>query len=138
MQRNRDKCGHCGRMFVRTAGTSIVNRSDGSTFHVSLISGPDATPLAAGALHANPAVCKFGYVHDRIGLKRYLLDVFLHYGDDSEQGMLQQVESAADKVAELVREGRELGSTYRLDKGQLATGREERGSNETGMSGLRR
>jgi hypothetical protein len=131
MQRNSGKCGHCGRMFVRTDRTSIVNRSDGKTFHVTLISGPDPSPLTSGGLHKNQAMCKFGYVHDRIGPKRYFLDVFIAYPDDGRQAMLQQVESAADKIADLMCEGRELGSTYALYNGLLArgfpgTGRESR------------
>jgi hypothetical protein len=113
MQRNSDKCGHCGRMFVRTDRTAIVNRSDGKTFHVSLISGPDPRPFASGGFHKNQAVCKFGYVHDRIGPQRYFLDVFIGYADDG------QAESAADKVADLVHEGRELGPTYALNNDGL-------------------
>src|SRR5690348_14838991 len=122
MQRNSDKCGHCGRMFVRADGTAVVNRSDGKTFHVSLISGPDPRPDVSGGFQKDQAVCKFGYVSYFFGPNRCFLDVFIKHADDGRQGILQQIEGAADKIAEMVHAGHELAAAYTLDGGLLAPG----------------
>lgn len=122
MQRNSDKCGHCGRMFVRADGTAVVNRSDGKIFHVTLISGPSPRPDVSGGFHKNQAVCKFGYVSDFLGPKRYFLDVFIKHSDGGRQRILQRVECAADKIAELVHAGHELPPAYTLDGSVLAPG----------------
>jgi hypothetical protein len=122
MQRNSNKCGHCQRMFVRADRTAVVNRSDGKTFHVSLISGPGPRPDVSGGFHEDQAVCKFGYVSDFLGPTRYSLDVFIKHVDEERQGMLQRIEGAADKIAELVHAGQELLPAYTLDGGLLAPG----------------
>lgn len=121
MQRNSDKCSHCGRMFVRADGTAVVNRSDGMTFHVSLISGPSPRPDVSGGFHKDQAVCKFGYVSDFIGPERRFLDVFIKHVDEGRR-VLQRIESAADKIAELVHAGHELPPSYTLDGTVLAPG----------------
>lgn len=122
MQRNSDKCAHCGRMFVRVDGTAVVNRSDGKTFHVSLISGPDPRPDVSGGFHKDQAVCKFGYVSYFFGPNRCFLDVFIKHANDGRQGILQQIEGAADKIAEMIHAGHELPAAYTLDGGLLAPG----------------
>ncbi|MFY9530044.1 MAG: hypothetical protein WBC04_19475 [Candidatus Acidiferrales bacterium] len=66
MQRNADKCAHCGEGFSRfTEKTPIVNRSDEKSFHVILFAEP--------TYHANQLICLFAYAHDRIGPKNHSL-----------------------------------------------------------------
>ena len=122
MHQNSDKCYHCGRMFVRIEGTAIVNRSDGKTFHVSLVSGPEHRHSVSSGFHENQAMCKFGYVHDLIGPKRKSLDVFIRRANEGRQELLQQIERAADQIVRLVHAGRELEPTYTFDGGLLAPG----------------
>ncbi len=122
MQRNSEKCSHCGRTFVRADRTAIVNRSDGRTFHVSLISGPDPRPNVSGGFHKNQVVCKFGYVSYFFGPNRCFLDVFIKQADERRQSMLGRIEGVADKIAEMVHAGHELPLAYTLDGGLLEPG----------------
>jgi len=122
MSKNSDKCGHCGRIFVRTDKSEIVNRSDGRTFHVNLFSGPDPRPNISGGIYADQAMCNFGYVHDRIGPKRNSLVVFIAHANEGRRELLQQIEMAADKIVQLVHAGQKIESTYTLDGGLLAAG----------------
>ena len=122
MQRNSNKCGHCGRFFVRTDLTAIVNRSDGRTFHVSLLSGPRPRPIISGGFYAHQAMCEFGYVHDLIGPKRNLLIVFISHAHEMRRELLQQIEMAADKIVGLVHAGPKLEPTYTLDRGLFVPG----------------
>src|ERR1700722_5380727 len=112
MLTNCEKCRHCGRIFVRTDHTAVVNRSDGRTFHVSLFSGPIPRPLTQEGLHANQAICNFRYVHDLIKPTWNSIVVFIAQANEGRQELLQQIEKATDKIARLLKAAQEMESVY--------------------------
>ena len=117
MQRNSDKCSHCGRMFVRgNEETPTINRS-GTTFHVSLFSGPDPRPNISGQF-----VCNFAYVDDYLVPERKFLIVYVLPAIRGREELLRQVEIAADGIAELLQAGRSLELAYTVRGGVFAPG----------------
>ena len=74
MQRNSDKCAHCGRIFARvTQKIPRVNRSDERSFHLELLSGPNPRPRLSGGFHSEQLMCNFVYAHDQIAPTNYVL-----------------------------------------------------------------
>ncbi|MFY9530042.1 MAG: hypothetical protein WBC04_19485 [Candidatus Acidiferrales bacterium] len=123
MQRNADKCDHCGERFFRlTEKTPIVNRSDGKSFHIGLFFGPDPRPSPSGGYPANQVICSFAYAHDRIGPDNQLVEVVVFHAKETHEEVLRQVEEATDKLAELVESGKMAEHFYIFDKGQLIPG----------------
>jgi hypothetical protein len=123
LQRNADKCAHCGEGFFRlTKKTPIVNRSDGKSFHIGLFFGPDPRPSASGSYSPTQMICSFAYVHDRIGPDNHLIEVVMFHTKETGAELLRQVEEAADKLAELVASGQTLERAYTFDGGLLIPG----------------
>src|ERR1700722_18469688 len=109
MQRNMEKCAHCGKSFLRlTSDTPTVNRSDGETFHVSLYSGP--------RLSSARTICIFSYVHDRIGVQNEFVSVAIPLPTKSPRTTAKQLEEVADKLVDLVKNGKKLASSCTFDK----------------------
>jgi hypothetical protein len=115
VQRNVERCAHCGELFIRVGSTPLINRTDGELFHVSLFSGPTPRPNASGGFFAGQLMCSFSYIHDHIGRKRKYLVVYIL---DVEK----TVEEAADHIAALVQAGEKLRGLYTLANGQLKPG----------------
>jgi hypothetical protein len=57
-----------------------------------------------------------------LGTKNDVLIVVILHAKESREGVLQQVEDAADKIAELLRGGEKLESIYTLGGGRLLPG----------------
>ena len=123
MQRNSDKCAHCGRIFTRVSKKiPLVNRSDETSFHLVLLSGPNPRPRLSGGFHSEQLMCDFVYAHDQIGPTNYFLVIFiLRAGEDPDE-VLHQIEEAADKISDLFQAGKKLEPAYTFHDGQLTPG----------------
>lgn len=117
MEENDFRCTHCGKTFARVGQTPVVNRY-GRTFHLTLFAGPG--PRVSD--YREQAVCDFAYAHDQLGPRDHTVSVVIAHADKNPEGVLRQVEAAADKLADLVEEGQELMSTYTFDAGHLTPG----------------
>jgi hypothetical protein len=123
LHRNSDKCAHCGQLFFRLSRkTPIVNRSDGTSFHVSLVSGPDPEAGSTGGLFSGQMFCNFIYVDDRIGPENNELTIIIRRPGITRSAVIRQVHEAADKVAELFAEGKKLDALYTFDADRLLPG----------------
>jgi hypothetical protein len=123
VQRNSDKCAHCGQLFFRLSReTPIVNRSDGTSFHVSLVFGPDPEAGSISGLFSGQMLCTFIYVHDRIGAENNELTIMITRPGITRRAVVRQVEEAVDKLAELLAEGKKLDVLYTVVAGRLLPG----------------
>jgi len=117
LQRNTDKCAHCGISFVRDQGP-FVNRSDGKTFHLNLVSKPDLRLIAPGRVRPRQVICEFAYV--RTGKARENRFVVVLISVEKHQGIgLREIEEAADKLAELLKAGEKPKAGYVIQGGAL-------------------
>jgi len=48
MDRNPERCAHCGELFIQVEKVPFINRTNGKDFHVSLFAGPNPRPNASG------------------------------------------------------------------------------------------
>lgn len=123
MLRNSQKCPHCGKTFVRITGqTPLVNRSDGTFFHVTLFAGPDPRAKFSGDFYDNQVICNFAYAHVQLGLKDHTVTIVITKAEKDPEEVLDQVEDAADKLAELVEEGHRLTAVYTFTGLRLTPG----------------
>jgi hypothetical protein len=107
MQRNMEKCGHCGLALERPDDTPLVNRSDGRTFHLSLLS---KHVLHVSSVPAGTILCNFEYAFDQLEA-RPAVTVILLAGDRREVG-IADIESVADKLAKLLDLGERPNAAY--------------------------
>jgi UDP-N-acetylglucosamine 2-epimerase len=63
-------------------------------------------------------MCAFTYAHRRIHDTEHAVIVTLHR-DKTEQEIEHQIQELADKLAELVAQGKKLEFSYTFNKGQL-------------------
>ena len=83
MFRNFTACPHCaakglpGQPWKIEERTPSITLSDGKSFHLILLSGPDLVPAPSGGLRANRLVGQFSYVHDNFGSEPYRVAVLL-------------------------------------------------------------
>ena len=123
MQRNSNKCAHCGETFARvTERIPVINRSDGESFHVALFSGPDRRAGTSGRLYAGQVNCGFVYVHNRTRPQIHFVVVVIMQAKQQEKEALEQVEDVTDKIASLLLAGKKLGAVYTSDDGQFTPG----------------
>src|SRR3984893_148069 len=116
LHKNSGKCAHCGQLFFRLSRkTPIVNRSDGTSFHVSLVSGPDPEAGSTGGLFSGQMFCNFIYVDDRIGAENNELTIIIPRPGIIRSAVIRQVEEAADKLTELLAKGTKLEVVYTFD-----------------------
>ena len=88
MQRNAEKCEHCGKPFPRlSVKIPIVNRSTES-FHVSLFSGPDTRPKFSGGFYDDQVICDFTYIHNDLGAKEYTVLVVMAHAKHHPEEVL--------------------------------------------------
>lgn len=105
-----------------TEQTPVINRSDGLRYHVTLFAGPDLRTKVSGGFYEDQVICYFAYAHDHFGPKEHTVSVVItHVGQDSEE-VRRQVETAADKLAELVNDGQRPTAVYTLKGWQLEPG----------------
>ena len=123
LQRNSDKCGHCGKPFLRlTGGTPIVNRSFEKIFHLTLFSGPQPRPSLRGGFYQKQAICNFTYSHHQLEANAdHVVNVVL-LAQHTDRETARLVEEAIDQLADLVAEGKKLESVYTFDGDKLAPG----------------
>jgi hypothetical protein len=119
LQKNSITCAHWGELCVRLSDkTPIINRSDGKDFHLAVFSGPRPRRRAKGGFYHNQIMCDFTYAHRRIHDTEHAVIVTLHR-DKTEQEIGCQIQDLADKLAELVAQGKKLEFSYTFNKGQL-------------------
>jgi hypothetical protein len=64
-------------------------------------------------------MCDFVYAHDQIAPTNYVLVIFILRAGESPEDVVRQIEDAADKLADLLQEGKKLGAVYTSDEGEL-------------------
>jgi hypothetical protein len=120
LRKNFQKCPHCGLIALRlTERTLLVNRSDEMTFHLALFSGPYRQNAFAGELRSEQLVCNFIYVHDRIGPHNEHVTVTVRNAKEAPDDVFHQIEEVADKIADLVAQGRRVARIYAYYEQQL-------------------
>jgi hypothetical protein len=107
MQRNTDKCEHCGLILDRPDDTPRVNRSDGRTFHLNLLS---KYVLEVSSVPAGTVICNFECAFDQPDEKLFVTVVVLA-GDERGIG-IDDIERMADKLAKLLESGQKPNSAY--------------------------
>lgn len=120
MQRNAEKCGHCGKPFVRlTHNTPIVNRSFEDIFHLTLFSGPQPRPNLRGGFYRNQLLCNFTYRHKRRSADYDSVILVMLRVRSPEAKTLGHVENVADQLSELIAKGAEVPPTFTFDGNRL-------------------
>ena len=121
MFRNFTACPHCaakglpGQLWRIEERTPSIVLSDGKSFHLILLSGPNLVPAPGGGLRANRLVGQFSYVHDNLGTEAYRVAVLLTRPGENFQQVTAQLEKAALKLAELLEHGTPLSPEYGFD-----------------------
>ena len=114
LQRNSEKCAHCQLVFFRHTQIPLINRSNGSTFHLTLFSEPGLRPISPGGHLPHVLTCNFAYTHDRIRTRNRFVAVLILAGERHGVG-LGEIEGAADKLAKLLDAGEKPEAAYMLD-----------------------
>ena len=121
LQRNSEKCAHCQLVFFQHAQIPLINRSNGSTFHLTLFSEPGLRPISPGGYLPHVLTCNFAYTHDRIRTRNRFVAVLILAGDKRGVG-LDEIEDAADKLAELLEANEIPKAAYLVDRGEPLIG----------------
>jgi hypothetical protein len=106
--KNFDICPHCkakrlpGALRRLKLETPVINRSDGSGFHLSLFSGAENVPTPSGGFAGNRLLGDFRCVQDEFGDSASPSIVVLTNPSDGREGVRRQLEEAADQLAELL------------------------------------
>jgi hypothetical protein len=115
LQRNTDKCGHCGVKFSREEQIPFVNRSDGKTFHLRLCSKPDLRPISDAGFPPQHLICKFEYSHRQTEPEKRFVIVLMLTGKKHGAGV-EEIEDAADKLAQVLKAGEKPKAAYLIDR----------------------
>ena len=125
MHRNFVVCPHCtanglpGRVRNLTEQTPGISLSDGESFHLILLNGPDAIPVHSEGVQAGRLAAQFSYVDDALGAGVHRVAVIRTRPGESSEGVKTQLEDAATKLAELLERGIAPSSEYSYDGEQL-------------------
>jgi hypothetical protein len=127
LQRNTEKCVHCGHVFVRHEQIPFITRSDRKTFHLSLVSKPDLRAVSPRGFPPEHMLCIFAYAHDRTESQvRFIVVIIL--GSRVQVGC-SEMEDVADALAELLESGKKPKAAYMVGSVEnvpLSTGRMEK------------
>jgi hypothetical protein len=116
LQRNTEKCVHCGHVFVRHEQIPFITRSDGKTFHLSLVSKPDLRAVSPRGFPPEHIICIFAYAHIRTKPQdRFIVVIIL---GSREQFGCPEMEDVADALAELLEAGKKPKAAYMVGLGQ--------------------
>ena len=122
MFKNFEICPHCeargfvGRPWVLGPDTPTINRSDGARFHLQLFSGPESVRGPSGEIVAERLLCDFRWVHDAISGGTPIISLLtLTNPGESRGGVLEQIEKAADLMAETLQRESWLAPDYDFD-----------------------
>jgi hypothetical protein len=127
MFRNFTACPHCaakglpGHLWKIEERTPSITLSDGKSFHLILLSGPDLVPAPSGGLRANRLVGQFSHLHDNFGAEPQRAAVLLTRPGENFQQVTAQLDKAALKLAELLKHGNPLSPEYGFDGDVLGT-----------------
>jgi hypothetical protein len=120
MYRNSARCPHCGRILPVRQRTPLINRSNGSTFHLWLFSGPDRRPKFMGGVYPQHFICNFACTYDQVPTQDSFVTVVITV--TGKETVLDQIETAADRLTHLIEEGKSLTTVYTLNGSDLKTG----------------
>ena len=121
MFKNFDICPHCrakglpGTLWRLRLETPVINRSDGSRFHLSLFSGAEYVPAPSGRIAGNRLLGDFRCVHDGFGDSASPSIIVLTNPGDSREGVRRQLEEAADQLAEVLQGNVRPSQRYDFD-----------------------
>ena len=121
MFKNFDICPHCrakglpGTLWRFKLETPVINRSDGSRFHLSLFSGAEYVPAPSGGIAGNRLLGDFRSVHDGFSDSASPSIVVLTNPGDSREGVRRQLEEAADQLAEVLQGNVRPSQRYDFD-----------------------
>jgi hypothetical protein len=119
--KNFDICPHCrakglpGTLWRLKLETPVINRSDGSRFHLSLFSGAEYVPAPSGGIAGNRLLGDFRCVHDEFGDSASPSIVVLTNPGDSREGVRRQLEEAADQLAQVLQGNVRPSQRYDFD-----------------------
>ena len=119
--KNFDICPHCkakglpGALWRLKLETPVINRSDGSRFHLSLFSGAENVPTHSGGIAGNRLLGDFRCVHDEFGDSASPSIVVLTNPGDSREGVRRQLEEAADQLAQVLQGNVRPSQRYDFD-----------------------
>ncbi len=125
MYKDFSVCPHCqakgmpGHVLPATVNTPLVSRSDGTSFHLFLQSGPTPCPAPGGGFISGQVVAHFRYALDPAGITSGPISVIVKHAGASQQILLNQIREAADRLAEILQAGKKLEPGYELDSGKL-------------------
>ena len=89
---------------------------------MGLFSGPYRREFASGDLHFEQVICNFSHVRGAgASVSEYLVLSILHAAK-AEEALRGQIEAAADKLAEILVEGKKLGTSYTFQGDRLMEG----------------
>ena len=95
--------------------TPVINRSDGSRFHLSLFSGAENVPTHSGGIAGNRLLGDFRCVHDEFGDSASPSIVVLTNPGDSREGVRRQLEEVAAPFAEVLQANVRPSQRYDFD-----------------------
>ena len=121
MFKNFNICPHCtakglpGALGRLKLETPVINRSDGTRFHLCLFSGAEDVPTPSGGILSNRLLGDFRYVHDKFGDSASPSIVVLTNPGYSHDGVRRQLEEVADHLAEVLRRNVQPSQQYDFD-----------------------
>ncbi len=124
MYKDFSVCPHCqakgkpGPVVAATSNTPPISRSDGSSFHLFLQSGPSPRPAPGGGV-IDQVVAHFRYTLDPAGITSEPISVIVKHAGVSQQVLREQIGEVADRLAEIVQAGKRPERAYEFDGGSL-------------------
>lgn len=114
-------CKHCllngrpGRLPRVSADTPVISRTDGRTYHLFLLFGPTPQPSPAGATVPGRYLVHFRYALDWKNLSNEPVTVMIEAKLQPRPVVMQKTEMVADKISEILEEGKVPAKFYKLD-----------------------
>ena len=100
--------------------TPAISRSDGSSFHLYLFSGPDPWYAKSGAPIAGRLTAIYFYTSDKLMIAHESVTVVFRTIDLNFEGVVQAMRDAADCIARILSEGKRPESALYHDQGSLS------------------
>jgi hypothetical protein len=126
MLKDFDSCPHCraankNGIIKRLEGkTPMISRSDGSSFHVYLFSGLGTWYPSGGTPIAGRMMAIYFYASDTLDLSHQAVMVVFRTTDLKDEESVEVMRDAADRIAELLAQGKQPGSVLYYDRGSMS------------------
>jgi hypothetical protein len=121
MVKNFEICPHCqtkglqGQMRRPGVAPPVINRSNGSSFHLVLIDFPAPAPAPSGGPASNRSFAEFKYVVDASSDAVHTCRVILTRRGMDREGSVAQLERIADDLAVLLDGNSKPAKQYQFD-----------------------